>query len=239
MASASRAFLIYHADRGRATFDRVGTVVDDVSAARAVAERMAEAARAWLDTLDPEQRAVAVGAVPADDPTDGERRRWFYTPTDHGGLTVHAQRPAQQRAAMRLVGSGLSAAGYVTVATTMGLENILDHAEGFVTRFDRERGRDPGLYYLRVFGEPGGSGAVGLALRRPPRVAEQPRRRRRAGRDDAVLHGRRPRRVAAARRRGEPPARPRRGPGPRPRPVARSPSWPPGRSCSPTRRRTS
>jgi Protein of unknown function (DUF3500) len=139
----------------------VGTVVDDVSGARAVAERMAEAARAWLDTLSPEQRAVAVGAVPADHPTDGERRRWFYTPTDHGGLTVHAQRPAQQRAAMRLVGSGLSAAGYVTVATTMGLENILDYAEGFVTTFDRERGRDPGLYYLRVFGDPGGTAPWG------------------------------------------------------------------------------
>jgi hypothetical protein len=41
------------------------------------------------------------------------------------------------------------------VATTIGLENILDHSEGFVARFDRERGRDPGLYYLRVFGEPG------------------------------------------------------------------------------------
>jgi hypothetical protein len=57
---------------------------------------------------------------------------------------------------MRLVSTGLSTAGYVTVATTMGLENVLDHAEGFVARFDRERGRDPGLYYLRVFSEPGG-----------------------------------------------------------------------------------
>jgi hypothetical protein len=38
----------------------------------------------------------------------------------------------------------------------MGLENVLDHTEGFVARFDRERGRDPGMYYLRVFGEPGG-----------------------------------------------------------------------------------
>lgn len=28
-------------------------------------------------------------------------------------------------------------------------------------RFDRERGRDPGLYYLRVFGEPGGAGPWG------------------------------------------------------------------------------
>ncbi len=131
-------------------------VPEDASPARAVATRMAEAALIWLDGLEPAQRAVAVGAVPADDASDVERRRWFYTPTDHGGLTVHQQRPAQQRAAMRLVATGLSTAGYVTVATTMGLENVLDHTEGFMTRFDRERGRDPGLYYLRVFGEPGG-----------------------------------------------------------------------------------
>jgi hypothetical protein len=137
------------------------TVTEDVSPARAVAERMAEAAAAWLSSLDADQRAVAVGAVPAADASDDERRRWFYTPTDHGGLTVHAQRPAQQRAAMRLVATGLSTAGYVTVATTMGLENVLDHAEGFVVKFDRERGRDPGLYYLRVFGEPGGGAPWG------------------------------------------------------------------------------
>src|SRR5215211_4587007 len=92
---------------------------------------------------------------------DAARRRWFYTPTDHGGLTFHAQQPAQQRAAMRLVATGLSTPGYVTVATIIGLENVLDQVEGFVTRFDRERGRDPGLYYLRVFGEPGGAGVWG------------------------------------------------------------------------------
>ncbi|WP_433361201.1 DUF3500 domain-containing protein [Actinoplanes sp. CA-142083] len=126
-----------------------------------VAATMAEAARAWLDMLSPDQRATAAGHQPADNASDGERRRWFYTPTDHGGLTVHQQRPAQQRAAMRLVSTGLSRAGYVTVATTMGLENVLDHTEGFVARFDRERGRDPGLYYLRVFGEPGGTGTWG------------------------------------------------------------------------------
>jgi len=118
---------------------------------------MANAAGAWLDTLNADQRLIAVGAVPAYDESDAERRRWFYTPTDHGGLTMHQQRPSQQRTAMRLVASGLSTAGYVTVATIMGLENVLDHVEGFVARFDRERGRDPGLYYLRVFGEPGGA----------------------------------------------------------------------------------
>src|SRR5689334_1434576 len=122
---------------------------------------MAAAARAWLDSLDAAQRVVALGAAPADDASDTERRRWFYTPTDHGGLTVIAQRPAQQRAAMQLVATGLSTPGYVTVATTLGLENVLDHAEGFVMLFDRERGRDPGMYYLRVFGEPGGAAPWG------------------------------------------------------------------------------
>lgn len=132
-----------------------------VDGARAVAGRMAAAAGAWLDVLDAGQRRTAVGPAPGGDTSDAERRRWFYTPTDHGGLTLHAQRPAQQRAAMRLVATGLSTPGYVTVATIVGLENVLDQVEGFVARFDRERGRDPGLYYLRVFGEPGGRGAWG------------------------------------------------------------------------------
>ncbi|TCK22464.1 DUF3500 domain-containing protein [Pseudonocardia endophytica] len=132
-----------------------GAGTEDIAAA------MAEAARAWLDGLDPAQRATATGHTPADDDTDAERRRWFYTPTDHGGLTFHDQQPPQQRAAMKLVGSGLSRAAYVTAATVMGLENVLDHTEGFVTMFDRTRGRDPFLYYLRVFGDPGPSGTWG------------------------------------------------------------------------------
>ena len=119
---------------------------------------MAEAAAVWLDALDPAQGRSATGDVPVEDAPDTERRRWFYTPTDHGGLTFHEQRPAQQRAAMRLVATGLSTPAYVTVATIMGLENVLDHTEGFRVLFDRERGRDPGLYYLRVFGDPGGHG---------------------------------------------------------------------------------
>lgn len=128
-------------------------------AARDVADRMAEAARAWLDSLDAGRRGAAAG--PAPDPgtpgeAEGERTRWYYTPTDHGGLTLHQQRPAQQRLAMRLVASGLSDAGYVTVATVLGLENVLDHVEGFSVNWGRERTRDPGMYYLRVFGEPGG-----------------------------------------------------------------------------------
>jgi Protein of unknown function (DUF3500) len=131
-------------------------------AGREVAGRMAAAASEWLAGLEAGQRAVGTGAAPsADAGADAERRRWFYTPTDHGGLTLGAQRPAQQRAALRLVATGLSVAGYVTVATVLGLDNVLDRLEGWSVNWGRERGRDPGLYYLRVFGEPGAAGTWG------------------------------------------------------------------------------
>jgi Protein of unknown function (DUF3500) len=135
-----------------------GVAADRDAAAREVAARMAAAAAAWLAALDPAQRAVATGSAPSPDAeSDAERRRWFYTPTDHGGLPLGAQRPAQQRRAHQLVASGLSTAGYVTVATIVGLDNVLDQFEGWTVDWGRERGRDPGMYYLRVFGEPGGA----------------------------------------------------------------------------------
>src|SRR3712207_9329112 len=53
---------------------------------------------------------------------------------------------------------------------------------------------------------------VGVAVRRAPRLAEQPGGGRRARVDDAVLPRCRPRHVAVARRCGSPAAGPRRGP---------------------------
>ncbi|HEY7879697.1 MAG TPA: DUF3500 domain-containing protein, partial [Streptosporangiaceae bacterium] len=106
--------------------DTIGTTTTSREAAgREAASRMADAAAAWLDALEPAQRDVASGGVPSPDAeSDAERRRWFYTPTDHGGLTLGAQRPAQQRLAYQLVASGLSVAGYNTVATIVGLDNV-------------------------------------------------------------------------------------------------------------------
>jgi hypothetical protein len=119
---------------------------------------MAAAASAWLASLDEGQRSRAQQPGPAGGPAaEAERLRWHYVPTDHGGLPLGAQRPAQQSLAVRLVATGLSAAGYVTVCGVMGLENLLDGTEGLPGTGDRERLRDPGLYYLRVFGEPGGA----------------------------------------------------------------------------------
>ena len=118
----------------------------------AVAAAMAEAATTWLGSLHAAQAEQAHWPFPSDE----ERRRWFYTPPDHGGLTLGAMTPRQQQAALRLLATGLSRAGYVTAATIMGLENVLDLYEGFRGSPRRERNRDPGLYYVRVFGEPGG-----------------------------------------------------------------------------------
>ncbi|MCV2489355.1 DUF3500 domain-containing protein [Geodermatophilus sp. YIM 151500] len=132
---------------------------------RIVADAMAAAATAWLDSLDAEQRSDARRPGPRDGPdAEVERRRWNYTPVDHGGLTLGRQRPAQQSLAMRLVATGLSAAGYATVCTVMGLETVLDGAEGFRERGRFERYRDPARYYLRVFGEPGTDAPWGWRL---------------------------------------------------------------------------
>jgi hypothetical protein len=119
------------------------------------AEQMAAAAAAWLVTLSPEQRELAVRKAPKDPAAEDDRLSWFFTPTDHGGLMLHEQSAAQQGLAMQLVSSGLSLGGYVTASTVMGIENILDRIENWRIDWGRERGRDPQHYYLRIFGTPG------------------------------------------------------------------------------------
>jgi hypothetical protein len=141
-----------------------GTTSSD-PALREVAADMATAARAWLDALPGAQRGVAQRGRPrSGSPAEDDRLRWHYTPVDHGGLTLAAMGPAQRSLAMQLVASGLSTAGYVTVCTVMGLENVLDRVEGFPPVRSGDRLRDPGRYYLRVFGEPGGAAPWGWRL---------------------------------------------------------------------------
>ena len=129
------------------------------------AERMARAAAAWLDSLSPAQRGPAWWSrIDSNDEVEAERTSWFYTPTDHGGLPLGAQRPRQQQLAMMLLATGTSAEGYAAISSIIGLENVLDRVENFSIQWDRERGRDPGLYYLRVFGVPGPRGTWGWRL---------------------------------------------------------------------------
>ncbi|MFI6316211.1 DUF3500 domain-containing protein [Nonomuraea sp. NPDC050556] len=132
------------------------SVPDAVNRAREqAAAAMASAATAWLSSLDNDQSSLAAWASPRDPAAETERLRWFYTPTDHGGLAIRDQSAHQQGLAMQLVASGLSTEGFATVAMVMGLENILDQLEGWRSSLGRQRGRDPGLYWLRLFGSPG------------------------------------------------------------------------------------
>jgi hypothetical protein len=57
----------------------------------------------------------------------------------------------QQQLAHALVATGVSAQGYEKLSTIMSLEPILAELEGGGRRFSR----DPELYYVSVFGEPG------------------------------------------------------------------------------------
>src|SRR3954454_9752460 len=84
------------------------------------------------DSCSPQQRTTLLFS-----PDDEDRTRWFYTPTDHGGLPLSAQRPAQQQLTMRLVAAGLSEASYNTVAAVIGIENVL----GRVEHWERDWGR--------------------------------------------------------------------------------------------------
>lgn len=122
---------------------------------RSAVEDMTRCAEEFLDSLGPAARARAQ-RVPVDSPeVAAERVRWFYTPTDHGGIPLRELSPRQQGLAMRLLASGLTRQAYVTACLVMGLENVLDEVEGWQVDWGRERGRDPGLYWVRVFGRPG------------------------------------------------------------------------------------
>jgi hypothetical protein len=127
-----------------------------------LADEMAQLAHGFLAMLSPEQRSKA--NPPFEDET--LRRSWYYTPSERAGLPMIEMRPTQRAQALRLLASGLSETGFNAVATVMGLENVLDRAENFSDRpysgrQVESRFRDPGLYFVAVFGNPGGDGPWG------------------------------------------------------------------------------
>lgn len=128
--------------------------------APATAQRMAQAATRFVDTLDAPRRAVARFAF-----ADEERFRWNYRPDGfdwagrtfwHEGLRLINMTPEQQAAALALLGSGMSEQGAGRARAIMTLESNLRDTER-ITRFVHHVVRDPELYSFAVFGEPGGS----------------------------------------------------------------------------------
>ena len=110
---------------------------------------MLDAARAFLETLGPNETAVAT--IPFG---DDERQNWFYTPVDRKGLTLKAMSETQRDAAMALLRAGLSETGYGKAETIRQLETVLFAMEGRAMR-------DTELYYFTIFGEPSATGTWG------------------------------------------------------------------------------
>ena len=126
---------------------RQNSAMRPTSDARDVARQMAEATAAWLHTLDDRQRARASFAL--DD--ERERTDWAYFPRDHRGLPLLDMTPPQQKHAHRLLTTALSLPAYARVCSIMALESVLNHLE----ERSRDAARDPGRYFLSVFGAPG------------------------------------------------------------------------------------
>ncbi|NED99114.1 DUF3500 domain-containing protein [Phytoactinopolyspora halotolerans] len=115
-----------------------------------VAGRMAGAARAFIESLEPEQRASA--CAPFDSP---DRREFTYLPGPRPGLALDQMTAEQQALAMDLLATGLSEHGFATAQAIMQLEAILAEIEQSIGKPGWER-RHPEYYWFRVLGEPGG-----------------------------------------------------------------------------------
>jgi len=111
---------------------------------------MAGAAGRFLESLDDGQRQKVAAAFPGEP----ERTRWFYNPSDHGGLTLTDCSSVQRVAALRLLATGLSPAGYHAAAAIMGNELILERIEDWPVLPGWGRVRDPLRYAVTIFGHP-------------------------------------------------------------------------------------
>ena len=116
-------------------------------------QRMAEAASNFLASLDEAGRQKA--GIDFADST--ERKNWHYIPRERAGLPLKEMDERQRVLALALVATGVSASGYEKVSTIISLEPILAELEGAGRRFQR----DPELYYVSIFGEPGGDAPWG------------------------------------------------------------------------------
>ena len=117
--------------------------------APATAQRMAEAALRFRDSLNEEQRKLALFPFHGD-----ERYFWHYTPVARNGLRLINMSEEQKRLALALFEVGLSARGARTANQIISLEPDLretERIEGHPSPWIR----DPELYWFSIFGEPG------------------------------------------------------------------------------------
>ena len=125
-------------------------------ASDAPGEQMQSFAESFIGMLTPEQKEIAV--LPYDTP---KRVGWHFIPKKtRKGLVLREMNAAQRVAALRLVRSALSEAGYDKASKIMLLEGVLRELEGEGRNWER----DPEKYFVTIFGTPSDSDAWGLSF---------------------------------------------------------------------------
>lgn len=118
------------------------------------ASAMSDAAKAFLASLTPEQRAQATFQF-----SDQERFDWHYIPKDRKGLPMRDMTGEQKQLAHALLAAGLSQQGYIKAVSIMSLDQVLKVMEGA-----QGARRDPEGYFFTVFGEPSPTGTWGYRV---------------------------------------------------------------------------
>lgn len=115
---------------------------------------MSDAAKAFLASLTPEQKARVTFPFNED-----ERLNWHFIPRERKGLALREMTAAQKQLANALLAAGLSQQGVIKAHTIMSLDQILKEMEQ-----GKGPERDPEKYYFSIFGEPSESGAWGYRI---------------------------------------------------------------------------
>ncbi len=119
---------------------------------------MFEAARKFRQGLSKEQLAQASFGF-----DDAERLNWHFIPRVRKGLPLRDLEGEPLKAAHALIASGLSKSGYDQALSIMSLEEVLYLLEPG-DRAERRERRNPGKYYLSIFGAPSEKGPWGWRL---------------------------------------------------------------------------
>lgn len=124
------------------------------SAAADADDDMRQAATAFVESLRPELRERAVLAF-----DDANRLDWHYIPRRRAGVSLKEMHNAERLAAHDLLRAGLSSRGYRKAMLVVALEDVLREIEE--GRGQNASFRDPGLFFVTVFGDPAGGGPWG------------------------------------------------------------------------------
>ena len=135
-----------------------GVVATSPAAAqrRMSAESLTRSATSWIESLDADQRARGLRPF-----AEATRTDWHFVPKDsRKGVQLRDMTPAQEQAALAVLRSALSQAGYEKSLLIMSLEEILRRLEGHRAK----NIRDPKRYFFTIFGTPSDTGAWAVSV---------------------------------------------------------------------------